>query len=449
MDKTSIPMDAELVAFRAECHVKEHKTTNLYQPLLHSGPQHQKPHVVQVPKNAFVWDWRNGIMGFRDLDDPQCRISRCRCGYVFNCVYFHKGSEVGEMSAVALKLMDKQLILLENDDLEAEVRAMRILQHVGMDSALRSPHMIRWETADCAFNYYIATEYISNGSLISYMHKRFGEIRSEAHRYFGARASLVDVGKNVGKWFLKDVVLPMFHQILCALAYIHTQNVCHLDFDPYNIAVDKHHIIRLLDFGSSQLMDGRNSVGGGRDYPQIKSKPIYRSPELRKNNRDRAMYQRFLRNRPPHATFRDEQKAIPPGFHGAKSDLFSAGVVCLEMTLFGFNFVGCPGPAFVSTQNPQYRDQFYAHYAKRCTVQTCIFCAHNLPIPPFILTTIACMMEPNPANRVHDAVALAQMWKKNWDDLLKKEAEVTPPRHFTSPVQERNPPATATFATAC
>ncbi|RHY24741.1 hypothetical protein DYB37_007044 [Aphanomyces astaci] len=439
MDKKAVTLDAEMVIFRAECHVAQCKS-NQYQPYLHSGPQRQMPCVVQVPKNAFLWDWREGIMGFRDLDDPQCAVRNVPSCHHLPSTHQHILGDGKEKCAVALKLMDKRLITLEGDDLEAEVRAMRMLQHIGMDSALRSRHAIRWETAECPYNHYIATEYISNGSLISYMHKRFGEIRSDVHRYLGARANPVDAGKRVGTWFLHDVVLPLFHQILCALAYIHTQNVCHLDFDPYNVAVDRHRVVRLLDFGSSQLMDGRSSVGGGRDFPQIKTKLLYRSPELRKNNRDRATYQRFVAHRPPHATFRDEQKLIPPGFHGAKSDLFSAGVVCLEMTMFGFNYVGCTGPAFVSMQNPQYRDQFYAHVAKQCTTQTCVFCAHNLPIPPFILQTISKMMAPNPADRIHDAVALASEWKTNWDALLHKAND-----DVSRQVQHHQQPAAAAF----
>ncbi|KAF0696027.1 Aste57867_13190 [Aphanomyces stellatus] len=410
----SIIMDDDAIAFRAEAQ-KGSKNYNQYQPLGHSGPQHARPTVLHVPKNYLIWDWRSGLMGLRDLNDPLGRIDRCRCGYVFRCVYFRQGGVASDQHTVAVKLMDKRLIQLENDDLESEVRAMRFLQHIGMETTLRNKHVIRWETAECSYNHYIATEYIANGSLISYMKKKFTECRSELHQCFGGSMDPAVVGKEVGRYFLLHVTLPLFHQILCALAYIHGQNLCHLDFDPYNIAVDVEGTIRILDFGSSHLVDGRGCVGGGRDFPQIKTKAIYRSPELKKNNRDRAKYMHYLRHRPADHTFRDEQRMIPQGFAGAKSDIFSAGVVCLEMMLYGFHYGDCKGHEFVSAHNPQYREQFYAHFNSNCSRPTCFLCQHNLPIPSFMMDAVSVMMAHNPVDRHFDAVQLANKWKKEWD----------------------------------
>ncbi|CAK4675489.1 hypothetical protein LEN26_006390 [Aphanomyces euteiches] len=419
---TTPSMTPQMVIFRAEAHVAMHKTT-LYQHFKHSGPQRANPCIVHVPQPALIWDWGTGIMSFRDLGDLHAIISRCRCGYVFHCYYFHSGGEANEQVSVALKLMDKRLIELEKDDIEAEVRALQTLQHPGLDSQLFNKHMIRWEIGQrpCPYNHYIATEYVSNGSLLSFMHKKFRDLRSRVHLYGGLRAHPVDLGKNVGVWFLQMVALPYIYQILSALAYIHSQNVCHLDLDPSNIAVDINGTVRLLDFGSSHIMDGRQSVGGGRDFPQIKTKVVYRSPELKKNSRDRARYMQYLRTRPPDATFRDEQAYVPHGFNGAKSDIFSAGVVSLELVLFGFNYVGCAGNLFVSLQNPMYREQFRAHCEKTCVLQTCLFCAQQLPIPSFVFHLIAEMMTEDPLRREHDAVQLANKWKKYTDDYMHEQ----------------------------
>jgi len=64
--------------------------------------------------------------------------------------------------------------------------------------------------------------------------------------------------------------LPPLHiklytfQMFRALAYLHSLNICHRDFKPQNLLVDKtSHILKVCDFGSSKrLVKGRICEAG-------------------------------------------------------------------------------------------------------------------------------------------------------------------------------------------
>ena len=45
-------------------------------------------------------------------------------------------------------------------------------------------------------------------------------------------------------------------QMFRALAYLHSLNICHRDFKPQNLLVDKmSHILKVCDFGSSKRLN--------------------------------------------------------------------------------------------------------------------------------------------------------------------------------------------------
>jgi 5'-AMP-activated protein kinase catalytic alpha subunit len=204
---------------------------------------------------------------------------------------------------------------------------------------MASPHILRWEIASCTKNHYIATEYVSNGSLHQYMHKAHAIYsKSMSRRYIEKGLALpgnLSLGMEIGLAIMRKVGIPVFRGILRGLAYMHGQNICHLDLDMYNIAVAEGLQAKIIDFGSSQIMDGRGFVGGGREAAAIKAKPTYRSPELKQNARERMLYNKYCAGRACNDNnHREEQLLIPKGFHGAKSDMYSAGVVVRHLDLF-------------------------------------------------------------------------------------------------------------------
>lgn len=89
------------------------------------------------------------------------------------------------------------------------------------------------------------------------------------------------------------------------VVYMHSRDVAHLDLDPCNVVIDRDEVARIIDFGSSEIMKSTLGLAGTLDT-LTKYKPLYVSPEVRRNNRKRA----------PR-----------PGFDGAKADMWSLGVL--------------------------------------------------------------------------------------------------------------------------
>ena len=46
------------------------------------------------------------------------------------------------------------------------------------------------------------------------------------------------------------VAMELFWQIMEAVEYIHSRNVCHMDLDPNNIMIADGNTVKLIDFGS-------------------------------------------------------------------------------------------------------------------------------------------------------------------------------------------------------
>ncbi len=65
-------------------------------------------------------------------------------------------------------------------------------------------------------------------------------------------------------------------QLICTLAYIHSQNICHRDIKPENILYDEaNNRIKIIDFGISKKITNR---GSKRDMLTITGTLYYRAP---------------------------------------------------------------------------------------------------------------------------------------------------------------------------
>lgn len=167
--------------------------------------------------------------------------------------------------AVACKIIARSRLVSEDDILtfENEVRVNRLLRHAGI------VHITDLVKDD--LNYYIFQEFCPNGDLYKYIVDRVCLTENES--------------------------MAQMRQILESVAYLHSQNIAHLDIKPENILITKDDRLKISDFGLSSFTgsDGRVSAGGGT--------PAYMSPE-------------------------SITEAV---YNGCKSDMWSLGVVMYAM----------------------------------------------------------------------------------------------------------------------
>eukprot|EP00644_Phytophthora_capsici_P006290 jgi/Phyca11/549478/estExt2_Genewise1Plus.C_PHYCAscaffold_320317 len=241
--------------------------------------------------------------------DETALLGVCRCGVVRFAKYFQRG-RLGASPTydVALKIMDKTQLKLQHDDVLNEVRVMAQLQPPGFAGVYNSPHFSQWECLADEHNEYIAMDWAANGSLIMYAKRRLTDYKRFAvERLVNRMTSLPELEQAVNTfvaraWMLE--ALHLFEGVLKGLAFMHAQNVCHLDVDPCNVVIDSDFNPRIIDFGSSEIMT--NNGRAGADDRLIKFKPLYVAEEVRTHN---------------------QQLSPRPGFFGAPADMWSAGVL--------------------------------------------------------------------------------------------------------------------------
>lgn len=298
-----------------------------YAGFTHRGvPPRYPPFVMQLPVLFLPWDDdHGGLMAFAHprhqvllttaeaTQDESAHIGVCRCGVVKYGKYFQRSSARGAARGgavydVAIKMMDKGQLECQHDDVFNEIRVMAQLQPPGFAGIYHSPHFSQWECSSDAYNEYIAMDWAANGSLVMYAKRRLVDYKRFAvERLVQSMTSMQELERTVSAfvaqaWMLE--ALHIFDGVVKGLAYMHAQNVCHLDMDPCNVVMDVNDNPRIIDFGSSEIMTNNGYAGG--DDRLIKFKPLYVPQEVRDHNM--------------HPSPR-------PGFLGAPADMWSTGVL--------------------------------------------------------------------------------------------------------------------------
>lgn len=164
--------------------------------------------------------------------------------------------------AVAMKCYDKSKI-------RAKSTTDRILQEVDILSNLDHDGIIRmFEIFENKKFIFMVLEYVDCGDLLSWMR---------------------DHGK-----FSEAAFLPILHQILEGLAYLHSRGILHRDVKLDNILLGSDGRIRLCDFGVSKKMPSKGLV-----FEHIGT-PAYIAPEI----------------------------VVEKGYSGFKADVWSLGITC-------------------------------------------------------------------------------------------------------------------------
>uniref|UniRef100_A0AC35U777 Protein kinase domain-containing protein n=1 Tax=Rhabditophanes sp. KR3021 TaxID=114890 RepID=A0AC35U777_9BILA len=142
---------------------------------------------------------------------------------------------------IALKLVEKskQSQIENRGRLEEEIRNLVAVQN--------HPYILKLYQAININDYFgFVTEYVSKGDLYSLIKEKGRYSESTARHYF--------------------------NQIVCAVAYCHSRNICHRDLKLENIMIDESDNVRLIDFGFST-----NSTENLTDYC---GSPPYTAPEV-------------------------------------------------------------------------------------------------------------------------------------------------------------------------
>ncbi|GLE05652.1 hypothetical protein PINS_up014692 [Pythium insidiosum] len=395
--------------------VQQHAALNgqpPYEEYLHPAISARgEPYMMRVPTVFLPWDQKQGIIALRRKDR---QIAICRCGVVLAGIYLQLPTATQMQIPVALKAMDRAQVIEQKDDIENEIRVMSQLQPRGVDSPLSNAHMIRWEYGSDSFNEYIATEFIANGSLVSYAHKKIRMLMVKHLHEFVAKHGegptklecVSYVYRGAGHEWMRESI-KIFEGIMRGLTYLHAQDVAHLDLDIYNVAIDKEHTARIIDLGSSQLMDHNGIAGAG--HVGIKCKPVFVAPEVRSH----------AKIPPPR-----------PGFDGAKADLWSAGVILVQCIVWGFR----GGPSYL-TSNPRWRKEVFTHIDAACNHETCHLCENFITIPPLIGVIIKQLLHLDPRQRP-SAFEVARALRDNPQLLLFAPPPLPSTRAVRQPVEQ-------------
>ncbi|KAG2786610.1 hypothetical protein PC129_g9864 [Phytophthora cactorum] len=351
-----------------------------YIPFRHRGvPPRYPAFELQLPVLLLPWDdERGGVMCFAHPlhqapltseaanQDETALLGVCRCGVVRFAKYFQRGRlDAAPTYDVALKIMDKTQLKLQHDDVLNEVRAMAQLQPPGFAGVYHSPHLSQWECLADEHNEYIAMDWAANGSLIMYAKRRLTDYKRFAvERLVNRMTSLPELEQAVNTfvaraWMLE--ALHIFEGVLKGLAYMHAQNVCHLDVDPCNVVIDAEYTPRVIDFGSSEIMT--NNGRAGADDRLIKFKPLYVAEEVRAHN---------------------QHPSPRPGFLGAPADMWSAGVLLYQLLCFGY-----PKGHLALVCDTNWATNLLAHANQpgynRCLGQEgCLICFRHIEFPDVI-----------------------------------------------------------------
>ncbi|XP_054260207.1 serine/threonine-protein kinase SIK3-like isoform X2 [Macrosteles quadrilineatus] len=174
---------------------------------------------------------------------------------------------------VAIKIIDKTK--LDEDNLKKIFREIQIL------TKLRHCHVIRlYQVMETEKMIYLVTEYASGGEIFDYLVKNGKIPENEACR--------------------------VFHQIVSAVSYCHSQHIVHRDLKAENLLLDENMNIKLADFGFS------NHFVPGEMLSTWCGSPPYAAPEL----------------------FEGKQ------YDGPKADIWSLGVVLYVLVCGALPFDG-------------------------------------------------------------------------------------------------------------
>ena len=147
----------------------------------------------------------------------------------------------------AIKILNKKQIETKKEMhlVKRELNALKLLSH---------PNLVHVnQIFQDSQNYYIDMEYCENGELFDYIVKKHQLTENESAIFF--------------------------YQLINAVEYIHKNNIAHRDLKPENLLLTKNKILRVIDFGLSNINDGKHLLSTKCGSPS------YAVPEILKRTK--------------------------------------------------------------------------------------------------------------------------------------------------------------------
>ncbi len=161
-------------------------------------------------------------------------------------VYLAEQSGGGFVRRVALKRLDRQRISpLASRRFAEEVRILAALEHSGIARFLDGGH-------DPGVGSFLVLEFVEGEDLVTHARQRNLDLEAR---------------------------LRLFHEVLTAVDYAHSQRVIHRDLKPGNILVGADGRPKLLDFGIAKLLEPEVENRAATRTEQRALTPAYASPE--------------------------------------------------------------------------------------------------------------------------------------------------------------------------
>lgn len=152
--------------------------------------------------------------------------------------------------------------------------------------------------------------------------------------------------------------LPLFRQALAGLGFAHRMGIIHRDIKPGNLMVNRHGIVKVLDFGLAKVLGAQRMTGSGVRVGSV----FYMSPEQ-------------VRNEPLDA----------------RADVYSLGVTLYEM---------------LSGQVPFSGDSDYQVMFDHVNLPPPLLRSHDPHIPPGVEAVVLKALEKDPGRRFQNVEEL-------------------------------------------
>ncbi|KAA3441621.1 CBL-interacting serine/threonine-protein kinase 23 [Gossypium australe] len=239
---------------------------------------------------------------------------------------------------VAIKIVDKEKVLKHK-------MIGQIKREISTMKLIRHPNVIRmYEVMASKIKVYIVLEFVSGGEL-------FNKIASRGR-------------------FKEDEARKYFQQLINAVDYCHSRGVYHRDLKPENLLLDANGVLKVSDFGLSALPQ---QVGGDGLLHTTCGTPNYVAPEVINNK----------------------------GYHGAKADLWSCGVILFVLMV-----------GYLPFEHPN----LMGLYKKVAVLSFFRIFKADFDCPPWFSSSakklIKRILDPNPLTRITVAEIIENEWFK-------------------------------------